>query len=333
MSHRKINRRVFMGATGAALLLATTACGGLQGATGAAEGYPTKTIEFIVPLAPGGSGDTHARALAKALSDELGTPVAVVNKPGAGATLGLKEIANANPDGYTIGLVPTSPLAVRPLSIKDEKPLAASDFTVIKGLTTEEVVLYTHAGSKFEKAEDLLSLKGEVIKYATSGPGTVTGTAQALFFGAIGAEATGVPFDGGAPAKTAVLGKQVPLGAGHPGEIAAEVKAGTLIPLVAFSAEPSIYLPEVKTSADLGIDIAMDQRRLFAAPPGLPQETLAKLMTATDKALEDEDYKKVLEQGYFTPLVQDGETASGEVTAKLEEYKAQAAELGLALGE
>jgi tripartite-type tricarboxylate transporter receptor subunit TctC len=331
MTQRNINRRMLIGAAGAALLLATSACGGVQGSEASAD-YPAKSIEFIVPLAPGGSSDTLSRALAKSLSEELGQPVAVINKPGAGATLGLKEIKNANPDGYTVGLIPTSTLAVRPLSIKDSEPLGAGDFTIVKGLTTEDVVLYTHAGSDFKTTEDVLGLKGNQVKYASSGPGTVTGTAQAMFFQAIGAEATGVPFDGGAPAKTAVLGKQVPLGAGHPGEIAEEVKAGTLVPLVVFSAEKSKYLPDVATSAELGVDIVMDQRRLFGAPKDIPAEVLEKIVAATDKAVQTEEYQKVLEQGYFTPLVQDGETAATEVENQLASYREQVKALGVELG-
>ncbi|MEV7649041.1 tripartite tricarboxylate transporter substrate binding protein [Arthrobacter sp. NPDC089319] len=331
MNQRIINRRTLLGSAGVAVLLATTACGGVQGTNASAE-YPTKAIEFIVPLAPGGSTDTLSRALAKSLSEEMGQPVAVINKPGAGATVGLKELKNANPDGYTVGLIPTSTLAVRPLSIKDSDPIAVGDFSVIKGLTTEDVVLYTYAGSEYKTGEDVAGLKGKNVKYASSGPGTVTGTAQALFFQAVGAEATGVPFDGGAPAKTAVLGKQVPFGAGHPGEIAEEVKAGTLVPLVVFSNEKSQYLPEVTTSAELGVDIAMDQRRLFGAPKDMPADILEKLVAATDKAIESDEYKKVLEQGYFTPLVQDGDTAAGEVETQLANYRTQVDALGVQLG-
>jgi tripartite-type tricarboxylate transporter receptor subunit TctC len=326
-------RRTVLAGMAISTMLGLSACGGVQGGGEAAADpdYPTKTIEFIVPLAPGGSTDTLSRALAKELSEELGQSVAVINKPGAGATLGLKEISNAEADGYTVGLIPTSTLAVRPLSIEDAEPLTTDDFTVIKGLTTEEVVLYTYAGSEFDGAQEASDFEGQTIQYASSGPGTVTGTAQALFFEAVGADATAVPFEGGAPAKTAVLGKQVPLGAGHPGEIAEEVEAGTLVPLVVFSDKPSEFFPEIATSADLGVDINMDQRRLFGAPAGLPDDIRQKLEEATDKAVESSEYQAVLEQGAFTPLVQDGETAANEVNSSLEQYRQQVDELGVDL--
>ncbi|NWL10323.1 ABC transporter substrate-binding protein [Paenarthrobacter nitroguajacolicus] len=331
MSKTQITRRTLIAAVSSAALLGLTACGGVQGASKAAD-YPTKAIEFIVPVAPGGSTDTLSRAIAKGLSEKLGQPVAVINKPGGGATVGLTELKNAGADGYKIGMIPSSPLAVRPLAVKDATPLSVDDFTVIKALTVEDVVLFTYKDSPVQTADDVLALKGKPIKYSSSGAGTVTGTAQAVFFSALGADATGVPFDGGAPAKTAVLGKQVEVGGAHPGEIAQEVKAGTLVPLLTFSEERSQFFPDVPTAKELGISVAMDQRRFLGAPKNLPQNVLDKLVEATETALKSEDYAQVLKDGYFARNETDGATASSDLKANLENYKKQVSSLGVNLG-
>lgn len=330
MSKTSFPRRTLLAAAATTALFALTACGGVQG-TSKTEDFPTKAIEFVVPVAPGGSTDTLSRAIAKELSGKLGQPVAVINKPGGGATVGLTELRNASPDGYKIGMIPTSTLAVRPLAVKDEKPLTVDDFTVIKALTVEDVVLFTYKDSPLRTAQDVLALKGKPIKYSSSGAGTVTGTAQAVFFGALGAEATGVPFDGGAPAKTAVLGKQVEVGGAHPGEIAQEVKAGTLVPLVTFSDKRSEFFPDVPTAKELGISVSMDQRRLLGAPKDLPQPILDKLAEATDNALKSDAYAKVLADGYFARNETDGKTASTDLKTKLEDYKEQVSNLGVNL--
>lgn len=331
MSKTRISRRTLIAATGSVALLGLTACGGVQGTSNAAD-YPTKAIEFIVPVAPGGSTDTLSRAIAKGLSEKLGQPVAVINKPGGGATVGLTELKNAGADGYTIGMIPTSTLAVRPLAVKDSAPLTVDDFTVIKALTVEDVVLFTYKDSPLRTAQDVLDLKGKPVKYSSSGAGTVTGTAQAVFFSALGAEATGVPFDGGAPAKTAVLGKQVEVGGAHPGEIAQEVKAGTLVPLVTFSEERSEFFPDVPTATELGISVAMDQRRFLGAPKNLPQNVLDKLVEATETALKSDAYAHVLKDGYFARNELDGATAATDLKTKLEDYKKQLSSLGVNLG-
>jgi tripartite-type tricarboxylate transporter receptor subunit TctC len=331
MSKTQISRRTLIAAAGSVALLGLTACGGVQGTSNTAD-YPTKAIEFIVPVAPGGSTDTLSRAIAKGLSEKLGQPVAVINKPGGGATVGLTELKNADADGYKIGMIPTSTLAVRPLAVKDENPLTVDDFMVIKSLTVEDVVLFTYKDSPLRTAQDVLDLKGKPIKYASSGAGTVTGTAQAIFFSALGADATGVPFDGGAPAKTAVLGKQVEVGGGHPGEIAQEVKAGTLVPLLTFSEERSEFFPDVPTAKELGISVAMDQRRFVGAPKDLPQNVLDKLVEATEAALKSEAYAQVLKDGYFARNETDGATAATDLKARLEDYKKQVSSLGVNLG-
>ena len=331
MSKTQMSRRTLIAAAGSAALLGLTACGGVQGTSNSAD-YPTKAIEFIVPVAPGGSTDTLSRAIAKGLSEKLGQPVAVINKPGGGATVGLTELKNAEADGYKIGMIPTSPLAVRPLAVKDENPLTVDDFTVIKAMTVEDVVLFTYKDSPIQTAQGVLDLKGKPIKYSSSGAGTVTGTAQAIFFSALGAEATGVPFDGGAPAKTAVLGKQVDLGGAHPGEIAQEVKAGTLVPLVTFSEERSEFFPDVPTAKELGISVAMDQRRFLGAPKDLPQNVLDKLVEATEEALKSDAYAQVLKDGYFARNETDGATAATDLKAQLEDYKKQVSSLGVNLG-
>jgi tripartite-type tricarboxylate transporter receptor subunit TctC len=334
-STRGIRRRALTLAVAAALPLAASACGGVQGtgASAGSENYPNKAVQLIVPLAPGGSTDTLARALARGLEGELGESVVVVNKPGAGGTIGLNEVKAAAPDGYTVSVVPTSTLTVRPLVITDDAPLRVEDFSVVKSLATEDVVLYTYAGSPFSTVQDVLALKdsGGSVRYSDSCAGTVTATAQRLFFELAGVTATAVPFDGGNPAKTAVLGKQVELGGGHPGEIAAEVEAGTLLPLAVFGKQPSQWFPDVPTADSLGIALDFDQRRLFATPAGLPAEIRSKLEQAVTTVQASPEYQQVMRDGYFAPWEVGGDEAANTISGKVNEYQQQVDALGVDL--
>jgi tripartite-type tricarboxylate transporter receptor subunit TctC len=333
---RGVRHKALALAVAGALSLTATACAGVQGtgANAGSENYPNKALQVIVPVAPGGSTDTLARALARGLESELGESVVVVNKPGAGGTIGLNEVRAAAPDGYTVTVVPTNTLTVRPLVITDASPLRVEDFSVVKSLATEDVVLYSYAGSPFSTAQDVLALanSGGTVRYSDSGAGTVTATAQRLFFELASVAATAVPFDGGNPAKTAVLGKQVELGGGHPGEIAAEVKAGTLVPLVVFGKQPSQWFPDVPTADSLGIALDFDQRRLFAAPSGLPADIRSKLEQAVTAVQGSPEYQQVMRDGYFATWEVSGDEAAAALTTIARDYRQQVDALGVDLG-
>ncbi|PAZ12557.1 ABC transporter substrate-binding protein [Streptomyces sp. SA15] len=284
----------------AAALLTLTSCGGVQGGGGSgedAENYPTKTVEWTAPSDPGGSTDLISRAAAKALEGPLGQSVVVENKPGANGAVGGKEVLGREPDGYSLVMLFQSLMSIGPHTVVDDDPIEMSDMDVISGLTVEDYVLVVPAKSDIETLDDLLAKKS--VKYGTTGAGTGSELAQALLFGDAGVKAGGIPFDGGAPTVTALLGNQVDVGAVHVAEAAPHLKSEKLRPLAVFAKERIDFLPDVPTAVESGHDVVVDQRRWVAGPAGLPDNVVSELRAALKKAFKDPEYGKFLENNYI----------------------------------
>ena len=190
--------------TAAAML---SACGGVKTTSTGGEGkYPTGNIQMSVGASPGGSTDLITRAIAEGLGKELGVSVPVVNKPGANGALNAKELQSAKPDGYKIAVQNASLFTITPLAVSAAEAVKVDDFDLITGISQDDYVLAAPAGSGYKTIADLKK-SGKNIKYGTTGVGTGAQLASALTFKVAGIPSTDVPFDGGAPAMTALLGK------------------------------------------------------------------------------------------------------------------------------
>lgn len=327
-------RRNFLSMIGlGAVAAGASSCGqGTMLHEAAAHGeFPSRDIEFIVPTAPGGSHDTLSRVIANGLQSELSVNVTPENKPGAGSTIGMRLIADASSEGYRLGLLPANVLEVRSLTIEERNPLAVDDFTVISGVSVEDVVVYTSPGSDFETATDLLNYEGDVLAFASAGPGTVTGTGLMLFMEHLPARVTEVPFEGGGPAKTAVLGEQLPIGAAHPGEIIPDVEAEDLVPLVVLGRERNAAFPDAPTAQELGIDLELEQRRVLVGPPGMNEDTRDSLAQLVRQIGETEDVQSVFNQWAMDYEPEDGDAAAEGLVERAEAYQDLVEDLGVDL--
>lgn len=299
---RAITRRNILAtgtlATGAWL---TSACAGVQGGsadrTDVAKNFPTKTVEWTAPSSAGGSTDLISRAVAKAMKKPLGQPVSVVNKDGANGAVGGKEVLGREPDGYSLVMLFQSLLAIGPLIVDDPNAIQMSDMDVISGLTVEDYVLIVNADSPVRTLADLK--KQQTLEYGTTGAGTGSQLAQALLFADMGVDATDVPFDGGAPTITAVLGNHVDVAAVQIAEAAPHVRSEKVRPVTVFAEERIEFLPDVPTAVEAGHDIVVDQRRWVAAPKGLPTEVQDTLVEAVEEAMRDPAYGDFLTDNYI----------------------------------
>lgn len=294
---RNVSRRAFLGAFGiGAASVGLTACGEgtMLHAANAGGGFPSRDIEFIIPTAPGGSHDTLSRIIAQGLQDELSVNVTPVNKPGAGSTIGMRLISDAD-DAHRLGLLPGNVLEVRGLTVEEQNPLAVDDFTVIGGVTVEDVVVYSTPSSGIDDAQALLDYDAEEVHFASAGPGTTTGTGLMLFMEHLPTSVVEVPFEGGGPAKTAVLGGQLPIGAAHPGELIPDVEAGQLVPLVVLGESRNEAFPDTPTAQELGFDLDLQQRRVLVGPPGMDEEVRELLQNLGQQAAQGEDAAETLE--------------------------------------
>lgn len=327
--------RVGMG-TGAALLLA--GCG-VQGGTGGGGGgggadYPTRPVELIVPFAPGGSTDLIARAVAREIEEPLGQTMVAVNREGAGGAVGTKEVAEGAADGYRLTFSPTSLFTIAPIFLGPEDTVPLDELKIVTGLTQENIVLLANANGPYQTLDDVLALadSGEEISFGHSGRGIGTFLAQTLFYAQAGIKATDVPFDGGGPSVTALLGQQVDMGASQIAESAEQVAAGDLIQLGIFSAERSEFLPDVPTMKEQGFDLQVDQVRFIAGPKDLPDDITTKLADAFKEATQAESYGQFLEENFIGRFEKSGDEVRQKIETDLERYRSKVEELGIETG-
>ena len=310
------------------------ACGGVKTtSTGGGEGkYPTGNIQMSVGASPGGSTDLITRAIAEGLGQELGVAVPVVNKPGANGALNAKELQSAKADGYKIAVQNASLFTITPLAVSAAEAVKVDDFDLITGVSQDDYMLAAPAGSGYKTIADLKKA-GKNIKYGTTGVGTGAQLASALTFKVAGIPSTDVPFDGGAPAMTALLGSQVDVATFQIGEGIENVKAGKLVPLAVFSADRIKFLPDVPTAKEQGYDVVVAQYRFLTAPKGTPEDVKTKLAEAAKTTFGTDAYKKFNEANFLTPI----EVAPAEIAKILDEasakYKAQIDQYGIELGD
>jgi tripartite-type tricarboxylate transporter receptor subunit TctC len=320
---------------GLALALSLAACGGnVGGGSGGSEGaeFPDGPITILAGADAGGSTDLIARAAAEGAAEELGVAVAVENKPGANGALALGELANAEPDGQTLAVFNGSTAYITPFAVAEDEAVSIEDYEVITGVSLDDYVLVTAPGSGFTTVEDLAAA-GRPITFGTTGVGTGSQLSQELLFNQAGIEATSVPFDGGAPTLTAVLGGQVDVGSIQLGEAIEQIEAGELTPIVTFAEERPSYLADVPTAVEAGYDVPVQQARAIVAPEGTPDEVVETLRDAFRAAFETEAYQQFNEDNQLTPWEVDGDEVVTTWTENLDQYRAVIEEYGIELGE
>ncbi|MBB6570824.1 tripartite tricarboxylate transporter substrate binding protein [Kribbella sandramycini] len=325
----KLNRHAVLIA---AAVVSLTGCGGVKTtATGGAGEYPTGNIQMSVGNAPGGSTDLITRALAEGIGRELGVAVPVVNKPGANGALNAKELAAAKPDGYQIAVQNASLFTITPLAVSGAEAVSIDDFELIGGISQDDFVLLAPAASGAKTIADLRK-GGKSLKYGTTGVGTGAQLASALTFEQAGIPAADVPFDGGAPALTALLGSQIDVATIQVGDSIAQIKAKKVVPLAVFSDARIKFLPDVATAKEQGFDVVVSQYRFLTAPKGTPDAVKTKLADAAKKTFATDAYQQFNDNHCLTPI----EVTPGEVHKILDQYatkyKAQIDQYKLTLG-
>jgi tripartite-type tricarboxylate transporter receptor subunit TctC len=312
------SRRTIIGAASAVALLALTACGNVAGGSTDSSKYPSGPVNLTVGQAPGGSTDLIARAISEGASKTLGTPMPVVNKPGANGALATKEVAGKPADGQNLLLINASLITITPLAVSAEETVNIDDLDIIAGLSQDDYVLVASEKSGFKSIKDVTAA-GRNITFGTTGVGTGSQLAQTVLFKQANVKGTDVPFDSGKPALTAVLGNQVELATIQLGEAMPQIKAGKVAPLLVFSGDRNTFLPDTPTAKESGYDVPVAQYRAVAAPKGTPKEVKDKLLAAFQETFKSDAYKEFNEKNMLTPKEISGE----EVVTQWKEYAAK----------
>ncbi|MDT9592088.1 tripartite tricarboxylate transporter substrate binding protein [Nocardioides zeae] len=314
----------------AALGLSLTACGGNLGGS-SAEDFPNGAINLTVGQDAGGSTDLIARALAEPVSSDLGVPVPVMNRPGANGALAAQTLSGENADGQELMVINASLIAITSLVVGEDEVVSLDDYEVVTGISQDDYVLVANVDSGWESFEDV-EAAGQTIDYATTGVGTGSQLSQELLFNQTDVQGNDVPFDGGSPALTALLGNQVDVTSIQLGEAYPQIEAGEIVPLMVFSEERNQYFEDVPTATELGYDVPVAQYRAIVAPKDTPQETIDTLKDAFDEAFATEAYQSFNENALLTPYELDGAEVAEEWNAQKETYAALIEEYGIDMG-
>ena len=320
-------------ATGAALVL--SACGGgVSTTTGGDDGgeYPSSSVEMYVGASAGGSSDLISRQVAAGLTDELGETFSVINREGANGALAAGEVASAEADGKVISVQNASLYAITPLAVAEDEVTSIDDFDVVGGVSRDDYVLVTNSENPWKTIEDLKA-EGKKITYGTTGVGTGAQLSCALTFESAEIESEAVPYDGGAPALTALLGNEVDTACLQTGEAIENIEGGKLTALSTFAPERLEFLPDVPTATEQGLDVEVYQYRFMTTPKGTPQDVKDTIWEAMQATFETEEYQAFNEQNSLTPM----EIPGDEVVEALESDKQRYADLveqyGISLAE
>lgn len=284
-----------------ALVFTLGACGTQSGS------FPEREISIIVPYAAGGGTDAVARAVADAAEKHLDQSVVVVNKTGAGGAVGMGEGANAKADGYTVTMVTVELATLPPQNLAT---FTSDDFIPIMQVNAEPAAITVKADAPWNTVDEFLdhakAHPGDV-KVGNSGVGAIWHLAAAAVEKQTGVEFKHVPFEGAAPAVTALLGGHIDAVTVSPAEVASQVNAGELKILGVVSEERSTTFPDVPTLKESGHDVEVKTWRGLAVPKGTPEEVVTKLSEAFTKAVNEDSFKSFMEKSGLTVAVLDGE--------------------------
>ena len=274
-------------------------------ATPAWAAWPDKTINLVVPFAPGGSTDVLARQLGEKLSLALKQSVVVLNKPGAGGTAGAAYVVNAAPDGDTLLMGVTGSNAIAASLYPDLPYNAAKDFAPISEVVSAPLVLVVNATSSIKSVADYIAAaRQKPISYGSPGSGTSMHLTGAMFQLDTGALMTHVGYRGSALALTDLLGGFLDSMFGDLLVVLPRVQAGALRALAVTSLQRHPLLPEVPTVAESGIASlksfeAISWQGVFA-PAATPRNVVMRLNAEINKALASPDFKDFFgKQGFI----------------------------------
>lgn len=277
------------------LTLAAAAC--------SAWAWPDKPVTLLVPFPPGGSTDLIARTLAPKLQEKIGGTFVVDNKAGATGTIGAGIVARSAPDGHTIFVASLGPYVIAPHLLAKVPYDALKDFDYITVAVQAPNVLVVPAASPFNSLADVMNhlrANPDKMTFASSGNGSSDHLTAELFWQQTKTSGIHVPYKGGGPVMTDLLGNQVDSSFMNINTAMPQVRAGKLKALAITSAQRSPLLPNVPTLDESGIkDANVYSWQAIAAPKGLPNDIKTKLHAAIVAGLNDPDVKpKLLDLGF-----------------------------------
>ena len=309
----KINRRN----TVALLLGATLASAGW------AQAFPNKALRIVVPFGPGGVADITARTVAQKLSQNIGQPVVIENKPGAGGVGAADLVAKSTPDGYTMLLMSNASAVTATMFTKLPFDMA-KDFSLLSTLGFFDIGVVTATESKFKTM-------GELLAYAKANPGKLnvgsinTGSTQnlaaELFKTNAGVDMQIVPFNGTPAVMNALRGGQIDVAVEILSPIMGQIKGGALRALVVTDDQRSPSLPDVPTTKEVGLpNYLASSWNALAVPAGTPKDVVARLNREIVAAVKDPEVSKKLRDMNIEPRTSTPEQTQAFLQSEIKRW-------------
>ena len=276
-------------------LLPFAFCLGIPGA--AAQGYPTKSVRIIVPASPAGGLDIMARTVGQPLAALWAQPVVVDNRPGAGVMLGTEMASKAVPDGYTMLMINAN---LAPNAILHDKLSVVKGLTAVIKIADLPNALSVPASLPANSIKDLVALaRTSRLTYSSAGHGTVGNICAEMLKIATGTDITHVPYKGGNPVMTALVGGQVSMGIVSLASTMAYAKSGRVKILAVSSSQRSRLAPEIPTIAETVKGVELESWVGLLVPAGTPATVVRTVNAAVLKAIALPDVQqRLLAEGY-----------------------------------
>jgi tripartite-type tricarboxylate transporter receptor subunit TctC len=268
---------------------------GLLSSASLAQNYPDHPVKVVVPFAVGGSADVYGRFIAAKLSETMGQPFVIENRPGAGAVIGTDAVAKSAPDGYTV-LVMSNTHTVNETLIPKKPYDLLRDLAPVTGINSQDLLLVAAPGVKASNLREFIALAKKEpgkLNYASSGPGTPYHLAGELFKHMAGVDIVHVPHKGSDQARTAVLGGQVDMMFDAISTIISHVNAGKLKALGTTGKSRSAVTPNIPTVSEAGLPGYEATIWLgLMAPAATPRPILERLSGAVNKVINAPEVKE-----------------------------------------
>ena len=265
------------------------------------DAYPSKPITMVVPFPPGGVAELVGRPLAAVMEKSLRQPIVLINRPGAGGAVGMASVAKAPGDGYTL-LMGLSSISIFPVSdrINGKQPAyELKDFAPIALITADPTVLVVRTDGPYKTLKDFVNAAKAnpgKINYSSSGVYGTLHVSMEIFANAAGIKLFHVPYQGGGPAVTALLGGQVEALASGPAPAIGQIRAGKMRALASWSTERLALLPDIPTFKELGYDAEFYIWTGVFAPATTPAPLVLKLREAVRAAATSEEFKAAMDK-------------------------------------
>jgi tripartite-type tricarboxylate transporter receptor subunit TctC len=289
------------------------------------DAYPTRPVRIIVAFPPGGGADLSGRLVGQKLSEALGQPVVVDNKPGANGILGAELVAKSPPDGYTILLIDRGAFGINPALYRELRYDPLKDFAFITIAAEADYVLVVNPAVPAKTFADLVALakaKPGQINYASMGVGSMFQLDIERMKAHSHIDLTHVAYKGAGPAIAAVVAGESQVMVTSPAGVVAFIKDGKLRPLAVGSPERLPILPDVPTMAEVGggKDTLVPTYFAFAAPAGTPQPVVMRLNAEIKRIVHLPDVTAKLAPAGLDPVGSTPQEFADEVKRDIERF-------------